>query len=65
MTSIRNGGITTGSCKVFELDLKSLKSVRRFAENVLREAPRIDLLINNGMNMKFVPRTSSICVPCV
>ncbi|XP_021945384.1 short-chain dehydrogenase TIC 32, chloroplastic isoform X2 [Folsomia candida] len=62
MTSIRNGGITTGSCKVFELDLKSLKSVRRFAENVLREAPRIDLLINNA-GVMFAPYeiTEDLC----
>ena len=31
-----------------QLDLASLQSVRRFAENILREEPCIDILINNA-----------------
>lgn len=51
--AIRKSGVHSGQVKILELDLKSLRSVKKFAENVLelREATRIDLLINNG---KFV-----------
>lgn len=49
IASIRAVGITTGSCQVLELDLKSLKSVYTFAATVLQEVDRIDLLINNGI----------------
>ncbi|XP_021960642.1 retinol dehydrogenase 12 [Folsomia candida] len=48
IASIRAVGITTGSCQVLELDLKSLKSVYTFAATVLQEVDRIDLLINNA-----------------
>lgn len=47
---IRLVGITSGQVKLFQLDLKSLRSVRRFADLVLtsKEGVRIDLLLNNG-----------------
>ena len=40
----------SGSSKVVfqQLDLASLTSVRRFCERVLKEEPRIDILINNA-----------------
>lgn len=47
---IRLEGVKTGRAKCFHLDLKSLKSVRKFSQNVSKEADRIDLLINNGMS---------------
>ena len=31
-----------------QLDLASLQSVRRFAENFLKTEPRLDILINNA-----------------
>ena len=31
-----------------KLDLSSLKSVRDFAEDILKSEPRIDILINNA-----------------
>ncbi|CAL8133749.1 unnamed protein product [Orchesella dallaii] len=47
---IRDLGVTTGRVKFFYLDLKSLESVREFANKVLdsKEGSRIDLLLNNA-----------------
>ncbi|XP_054289151.1 retinol dehydrogenase 14-like [Macrosteles quadrilineatus] len=47
-SDIRNQGITCGRVTVKSLDLKSLSSVRSFAEEVLKETTSIDLLINNA-----------------
>ncbi|PIO29855.1 hypothetical protein AB205_0158830 [Aquarana catesbeiana] len=38
----------TGEVVVKELDLSSLRSVRRFCQEVLKEEPRLDVLINNA-----------------
>jgi len=45
---IRNQGITTGSVIVLELDLMSLDSVRRFADNILNNTTSVSILVNNG-----------------
>jgi NAD(P)-dependent dehydrogenase (short-subunit alcohol dehydrogenase family) len=45
---LRAAGITTGTTQVFELDVGSLASVRKFAQQVLEACPRIHLLYNNG-----------------
>ena len=37
-----------------KLDLSSLQSVRQFAETIIKEEPRLDILINNaGIMSKF------------
>ncbi|KAM4772079.1 retinol dehydrogenase 14 [Rhinophrynus dorsalis] len=38
----------SGEIVIKELDLSSLKSVRRFCQEVLKEEPRLDVLINNA-----------------
>ncbi|ODM91828.1 hypothetical protein Ocin01_14856 [Orchesella cincta] len=47
---IRHLGISSGRVKFLNLDLKSLRSVRKFANEVLAstEGSRIDLLLNNA-----------------
>lgn len=37
-----------GSIEVYQLDTSSIKSVEKFAEDVKRDHPRIDLLVNNA-----------------
>lgn len=41
-------GTSQGEIVIKHLDLASLQSVRRFCEEVIREEPRIDVLINNA-----------------
>ncbi len=50
---LRKQGISSGQVKLLSLDLKSLQSVRQFADNVLSstEGKRIDILINNGIKI--------------
>ncbi|ODM95195.1 Short-chain dehydrogenase TIC 32, chloroplastic [Orchesella cincta] len=57
ITEIRKLGITGGNVKLISLDLKSLDSVRQFANAVLtsKEGERIDMLVNNVID-------SSCCV---
>ncbi|CAL8102500.1 unnamed protein product [Orchesella dallaii] len=45
---IRKSGINSGRAQFLSLDLKSLKSVRKFAQTILKEQNRIDVLINNA-----------------
>lgn len=51
---IRQDGIKCGKTLVLPLDLTSLHSVRKFADKVLQEARRIDILINNGIIMIMI-----------
>ncbi|XP_015668544.1 retinol dehydrogenase 14 [Protobothrops mucrosquamatus] len=44
----RGGGECRGELVVHELDLASLRSVRSFCQQVLKEEPRLDVLINNA-----------------
>nr|XP_056712509.1 retinol dehydrogenase 14 [Euleptes europaea] len=44
----RGGGECRGELLVREVDLASLRSVRRFCQQVLQEQPRLDVLINNA-----------------
>ena len=37
-----------GNVVVYELNLASLKSVRKFADEILKNEPRLDVLINNA-----------------
>ncbi|CAL8128671.1 unnamed protein product [Orchesella dallaii] len=46
--TVRKSGITSGTTKCLTLDLKSLQSVQEFAQEVLTENDRIDMLINNA-----------------
>lgn len=46
--SIRSCGITNGEVSCFMLDVGSFNSIKTFAELVLKNLPRIDLLVNNG-----------------
>lgn len=48
VAEIRAEGIDAGTSEVFALDVGSLVSVRSFAEKVLDNCPRINLLLNNG-----------------
>ncbi|TRY86317.1 hypothetical protein DNTS_016126 [Danionella cerebrum] len=41
-------GETPGELGIKELDLSSLQSVRRFCQEVIREEPKVDVLINNA-----------------
>lgn len=54
MKSIRSCGITSGEVTYFQLDVGSFKSIKTFAELILKCFPRIDLLINNGMYVLFI-----------
>ena len=45
---IKNKSDIVGKLVVAELDLASLASVHAFAENIMREEERLDILINNA-----------------
>lgn len=65
VSKLRDSGVTTGQVKLLYLDLKSLRSVKTFARNVLwsPEGRRIDLLINNGIFFKthfFFKKTANM-----
>jgi len=48
LLALRNNGVKSGTVKMYNLDLKSLQSVRQFAGQVLQDYSQIHLLINNG-----------------
>lgn len=48
VSKLKAMGIPTKNLKLIEVDMKSLKSVSKFAESVLERAIRVDLLICNG-----------------
>lgn len=45
---IRESGVTKGGASVVELNLKSLKSVQRFAQTFNERHKYLNLLVNNG-----------------
>jgi hypothetical protein len=51
ISKIRKSGVSSGKALVLPLDLTSLKSVRNFASDVLDRTDRVDLLINNGVDL--------------
>lgn len=53
MKKLKAMGIPTKNLKLIEVDMRSLKSVNKFAESVLERAIRVDLLICNGNSMHF------------
>ena len=48
VSGLREKGITTGTATYLSVDLKSLKSVKEFADVVLKKFPKIHILICNG-----------------
>lgn len=46
-----NKEYTFANIKFLEMDLMSLKSIRGFADQILKDFPRIDLLLCNGMKL--------------
>ncbi|XP_072154000.1 polyprenol dehydrogenase [Bemisia tabaci] len=51
---IRSFGVLTGTTSIYPLNLKSLTSVKQFAESVLENHAQIHILINNA-GIMFVP----------
>ncbi|XP_065226593.1 retinol dehydrogenase 12-like isoform X2 [Planococcus citri] len=51
---LRDAGVRTGEASVIELDLKSLKSVKKFADTFLQRHKYLNLLVNNA-GIMFVP----------
>ncbi|ODM91825.1 Short-chain dehydrogenase TIC 32, chloroplastic [Orchesella cincta] len=46
--TIRKSGVKSGTTQCLPLDLKSLTSVRKFGETILKEKDRVDILLNNA-----------------
>lgn len=47
-----NPDLPTHNVQLMQMELMSLKTVRKFAEDLLSKVDRIDLLLCNGMNTK-------------
>ena len=50
---IKSHGAVSGEVTCFQLDVGSFKSIKTFAELVLKRFPQIDLLVNNGLYVFF------------
>ncbi|XP_063239898.1 dehydrogenase/reductase SDR family member on chromosome X isoform X2 [Bacillus rossius redtenbacheri] len=54
LARLKSAGAASGSAECLHVDMASLASVRRFAEEVLARCPRINVLVNNA-GIMFAP----------